>query len=268
LSLTNEEKQRRLEERRRKKWNETHKIIDSVDYKLCSRCDKWKPSNKEHFHKTKSNGVDGLQPYCKPCASAKYLQWVNENRERKRERDREWVKKPENVPKVRKNQKLYIQRGKRAEWEENNKDKLSEYAYYKRMHGTHRISDKEWLECKRYFNDSCAYCGLTYDEHKQVYNEDLHKEHADHSGSNDLSNCIPACRNCNSQKWEYEFEEWYNENNPKFDINKLTKIENWLKEDYKSYFEPPIPKRKYTKKADKWFKKSNYLTSKGDEINE
>lgn len=236
MALTQEEKQQRAEERRQKKWNETHKIVNGVDYKICNICLEWKPSTNEYFHKTKNN-IDGLQPYCKVCASAKYLKWVNENRERKRERDREWVKKPENVPKVRKNQKIYIESGKRAEWDSKNKERLSGYSHDKRVNGTHTISDIEWKNCKTYFNNSCAYCGLSEADQMSNFNQRLHMEHADPSGLNDLSNCIPACKSCNSRKWKYEMDEWYNTSNLNFNIERRKRIKTWLNTDYQLYIE-------------------------------
>jgi 5-methylcytosine-specific restriction endonuclease McrA len=193
------------------------------------------PCNEEYFYKNKSNKTDGLHPYCKKCTSRKYIKWVKENIERKRERDREWVKKPKNIPKVRRNQKLYKERGKRKEWERKNKDKLRMYAFYKTMHRTHEITDEEWEFCKQYFNYSCAYCGVSEEEAKKKYGQRLHKEHVYHEGANDLSNCVPACKRCNSKKWMFKFEEWYNENNPVFDGERLNRIKKWIKEDYKLF---------------------------------
>lgn len=107
-------------------------------------------------------------------------------------------------------------------------------------HKTHEISNSEWLNCKRYFNNSCAYCGLHEDEHFIIYagqpkKTDLHKEHVDHTGSNKLDNCVPSCQVCNSSKWAFELEEWYNEENPKFDMKRLNRIHKWLDDDYKLY---------------------------------
>jgi len=31
----------------------------------------------------------------------------------------------------------------------------------KRYHKKHKISNKEWLDCKKYFNYQCAYCGIS-----------------------------------------------------------------------------------------------------------
>jgi 5-methylcytosine-specific restriction endonuclease McrA len=104
-----------------------------------------------------------------------------------------------------------------------------------RRHKNHDITEIEWLLCKEYFNNSCAYCGMILEEHKEIFNQDLHKEHKDDNGSNDLSNCIPGCKNCNSQKWKFEFDEWYNENNSVYTKERYDKIIQWLNSDYILY---------------------------------
>jgi hypothetical protein len=64
---------------------------------------------------------------------------------------------------------------------------------------------------------------------------DFHKEHIDDDGANDLSNCVPSCKLCNSYKHQYIFDDWYNKNNPNFNQDRLNKIIKWLNEDYKLY---------------------------------
>jgi hypothetical protein len=68
-------------------------------------------------------------------------------------------------------------------------------------------------------------------------NIDLHREHVDHQGDNDLSNCIPACMSCNASKGQYNIYEWYNEENDNFSSERLDKIHKWLSEDYITYIE-------------------------------
>lgn len=91
--------------------------------------------------------------------------------------------------------------------------------------------------CKQYFNYECAYCGLPLEEHYIIYAGnlilgDFHKEHVDHFGSNDLSNCVPACKSCNSSKHDFEFNKWYNTDNHKFNIERYNKIIKWLNVDW------------------------------------
>ena len=78
-------------------------------------------------------------------------------------------------------------------------------------------------ELKKYFNNECAYCGLPLSEHyftrKGVTKlGDFHKEHVDHEGLNDLSNCVPSCSECNSEKNKKIFEKWMEMN--KMEMNK------------------------------------------------
>ncbi|WP_431785816.1 HNH endonuclease [Paenibacillus lactis] len=120
-----------------------------------------------------------------------------------------------------------------------NKDKLKIYRGRKATK-VHTISEFEWNDCKRYFNFECAYCGLRYDDHfvkrnNIIIKSDFHKEHLDDKGPNDLSNCIPACKSCNSQKWAFGFDEWYNDNNKHFSEERLEKILKWINEDHKQY---------------------------------
>lgn len=70
----------------------------------------------------------------------------------------------------------------------------------------------------------------------ELKNIDLHKEHVDDSGANDLSNCIPSCQSCNSSKHIFDFETWYRKYEH-FNEKRLHKIIKWLVEDYKHYKE-------------------------------
>lgn len=83
-----------------------------------------------------------------------------------------------------------------------------------------------------YFDNSCAYCGMTTEEHKNIFKQQLHKEHVDHNGRNDLSNCVPSCKICNSRKWEYDIKEWYDTDNLYYTDERYNKIIKWIKQDY------------------------------------
>jgi 5-methylcytosine-specific restriction endonuclease McrA len=135
---------------------------------------------------------------------------------------------------MRKHGKKQRESGYQKEYQQKHPDKMRIYNQ-NRQHKNHKITKDEWLTCKNYFDNSCCYCGLTYEESKIKYKEDLHKEHADHFGANDLSNCIPACKSCNSQKWEHPLDKWYNENNHRFTQERYDKIMTWLNKDYKKF---------------------------------
>ena len=110
------------------------------------------------------------------------------------------------------------------------------------------LSIEQWFYILKLFNNECAYCGLPLSKHYIRYKGetklgDFHKEHVDHEGANDLSNCIPSCKECNSSKSTKFLEDWYNENNLNFNQDRLNKIHKWINEDYKLYIEEPKPNK-------------------------
>lgn len=219
-------------------YKETHKIIDYLEYKLCSDCSEWHPMTEEYFYKNKSSS-DGFNPYCKKKTVERTLNNRNKNREenlaKMREYGREYMKRPERKENRREVMRKLVAEGKQKEWQRENKDKVKGY---NKKHNNHTISKEEWLSCKEYFNNECAYCGLTFGEHKEKFNQDLHKEHVIHDGLNDLSNCIPSCKSCNSSKSDQTIHQWYRVDNGLCDSYsevRLKKINKWLIDDYKLY---------------------------------
>lgn len=244
MALSIEEKERRKEERRIKKLNETHKIIDGIDHKLCSICQEWKPSADKYFYKNKSNSIDGFHPYCKKCASKKSRQWEIDNPEKYKENNDRKNKNlsAKTIQYMKEKNKRQRESGYYLNWQRNNKDKVQRYRDYREQHKKHEISYVEWMSCKEYFNNECAYCGLHISEHFNKYAgelkwTDFHREHVDDEGSNKLDNCIPSCKSCNSSKHTSTFEEWYCDNNQNYTEERLNKIYKWLGEDHKNYIE-------------------------------
>jgi 5-methylcytosine-specific restriction endonuclease McrA len=122
-------------------------------------------------------------------------------------------------------------------WQKENPEKLKNYGLKKRKHN---ITIKEWQDCKNYFNNECAYCGLPIENNYVKYANklvlsDLHKEHVDDVGSDELDNCVPACKVCNSEKGSYRLDDWYNKENKKWSEERYNKIINWINDDYKQY---------------------------------
>ena len=233
------------EERTKLNYDKCHKIIDGVLYKKCAIHNKifpdeneWMPCTNEFFYINKTNSLDRLQPICKKCAIKKqqerYLKikedisnynknyYNNHKDDFKENKQRNRKKKPE----------LYS--SLESLWRKKNPDKCKEYIIKREMHKKHEVTEFEWERCKQYFNYKCAYCGMTEEEHYEKFKEQLHKEHFYNNGSNDLSNCIPSCKSCNSSKWKYEAEEWY-KNCEFFSQGRLNKIYQWLENDYKQY---------------------------------
>lgn len=58
-------------------------------FKTCNSCNEAKPLSQ--FSKNRNN-KDGLNYYCKSCASARYKQWREENQEKRSQYMREWHK--------------------------------------------------------------------------------------------------------------------------------------------------------------------------------
>ena len=214
-----------------KKWSETHKLIDNVDYKLCRLCEEWLPSNTEYFYKNKSSKIDGLHSWCKKCSTKKSLKWKAENPEKVVEYRRDLKERdPDRVRATRK--KSYNKNKEREQmrvrqWQRDNKDRIREYNL-NRSNKNHDITEQEWLDCLEFFNHSCAYCGINEFDILKEQGQLLHKEHVEHNGVNDITNCVPACRSCNSRKWEFEFSEWYTPKNPSYSKRRENEIVKWL----------------------------------------
>lgn len=203
--------------------------------KTCKECNKDFESSLENFYKNKKS-KDGLHSYCKECAKKKSKKWMEENDSRYRQKMSDRAKRRRESEKGRDYQRAWSKQQKESgyfkEWQERNKDKISEYADKRAMHKKHEISNEEWERCKQYFHYSCAYCGISEDIAVVDYGQHFHKEHVDHEGDNDISNCVPSCKSCNSKKWKHKFEDWYNIDNEVFDNQRFEKILTWLNFDY------------------------------------
>jgi hypothetical protein len=226
-------------------YENNHKYIDNIEHKMCSDCLNWKPMTTDYFYKNKSNKIDGHHPYCKECAVKRSLKNRDENREENLAKMRTYfikiyTERPEIVTKQKNNANKRRIEGKYKEWQRNNPDKTKGYNLKRYTNKKHEITGNEWENCKNYFNYRCAYCSLKIEDHfvqynGKVINGDFHRDHVDDDGSNDLSNCVPSCKSCNTSKGTIELEEWYNESNGNFTIEKLIKIYSWLTEDYLKY---------------------------------
>jgi len=217
--------------------NKKHRINnDGIIEKVCSKCNQWKIMETE-FYAHKSFTLDGYHPSCKDCV-------------RKRQKSKFKITQPyheiwmdENKDKVTEyNKKYYSEhikefQDKLSKWQQENPDRVRYHQLKKR---THKINKTEWENCKEYFGNGCAYCGLPIQQHFITYDgeerkSDFHKEHVDDNGADDLSNCIPSCKNCNSKKGSYLLDEWYNSKNTFWSNERYQKIIKWITEDYKEY---------------------------------
>lgn len=192
-----------------------------------------------NFYFNKKNSVDGFTPYCITCTKKKSAKWIKENPEKHREHLK--VNRATEKGKETKNRtdKQFRESETYQRWKKNNGENFRKYRIKRELTKKHDISDEEWKDCKEYFSNSCAYCGLHIDDHfvprkGKLINSDLHREHVEDKGANDLSNCVPACQSCNSRKWINEFKEWYSKQNS-FTRERMERIEKWLLEDYKLF---------------------------------
>ena len=218
-------------------------MID-IEEKYCKGCDQIKSVADYYSQKvTLKNGEIGIKyiTYCKACWKERAKEYQAKNKEKHNQHQKKYLYNTEKgkITKIRSRNK-WIKNGGQKNWQRNNRDKLNEYRENREQNKKHEISSKEWQDCKSYFNNECAYCGLHISDHFNTYKNELkhtdfHKEHVSHEGLNDLSNCVPSCKSCNSQKWKYEFEDWYNQDNAVYAIHRYEKIVKWLTEDYKKY---------------------------------
>jgi hypothetical protein len=185
---------------------------------MCNVCGEWLLCAEKYFHKNIEKRREYDKDYNKEHWDKKKLQF----KDRYENKNEEWAEY----------QNGYLKRPSSKE-----KQKVYQKKYKKKKH---KITKQEWLDCKNYFNNCCAYCELPVEEHYRRYNKgiqkiDLHKEHIDDNGTNDLSNCVPSCQSCNSGKREEEFNVWYNKDNHKFTQERYNRIIKWLTEDYKLF---------------------------------
>jgi predicted ATP-dependent protease len=212
--------------------------------KQCSECREFKELSEFYSqNKTRKDGTKYIyyNPECKECTKKRTYTWQEKHIDKKRKYALKDNAKPHRKQQMKILNKKRRENGEYREWQQNNTDKIKEYAE-KRSEKIHEISENEWDSCKNYFNYRCAYCGLAIEEHYIRFNGkiilgDFHRDHADDKGENDLSNCIPSCKICNTSKHDNGLDEWYNENNPNFSQTRLNKIHEWLDKDYKKYID-------------------------------
>lgn len=212
--------------------------MNKDEYKTCSACKQSFPKTDGYFYKQKTKYGYRLSSECKMCNNARAVKCYYDNHQKNLDNKAKYRKthKREIAEYLKwwdKNHKEYLAENSKT-WRKNNPEKLSEYCS---RHRKHNVTKDEWISCKKYFKNCCAYCGISIEDYYKIFNQDFHKEHVNDKGANDLSNCIPACKNCNSEKHTKKLEDWYNLNNKKYSNKKHKKILSWIEKDYLKYLD-------------------------------
>lgn len=219
----------------------TNLVIDGVEHKQCTKCNKIKPLFDFPTHHRFS---DGHNSFCKDCKSAQkkehwaktYIKKTNRTNlkgltneqiaKHKKEVSRRYYEKTKSKSKV----KLYeLRKEDRRLWRARNKDKIRVYRLARKTKKKNAIANfsvEEWEHCKQHFNYKCAYCGSIANNLTQDHFYPLSK-----GGEYTKENIIPACHSCNSSKSNKNFFEWYKQQSF-YDSEKEKKILKYL--HYKS----------------------------------
>ncbi len=154
--------------------------------KTCNLCREGKPN--EAFSKCSAR-VDGLQNYCKECASIKRKERYEVKKDEEREQNRQWFQK--NQPWKRPEKREYLKA-----WLAENRDRknLSNALRKHRIRaggGTIRLID--WLTLCEKFDNKCLNCGK----------EEITMDHVipiSKGGAHNIENVQPLCVSCNCSK--------------------------------------------------------------------
>jgi len=206
----------------------------------------WHQENKEYIKEYskqyRQENKDSIKEYSKQY----YKQYYEENKEYYREynkqyrqENKEYIKEyiKEYSKQYRKENKESIQQYNKQYRQENKESRRQHYKTYKARKRLlpATLTIKQWQQIKDDFNNECAYCGMTEEEHRKRFNEPLHQEHfipLSEGGEYTHNNIIPACRSCNCSKQDTDFFEWYptyeyyNEEREQFILEYLGYIED------------------------------------------
>jgi hypothetical protein len=243
-----------------KKYNDVHRINEQdLEEKQCKNCKEWLLMNNTYFNIVNKK-KDKFNDRCRICQDIYQKIYYSKTADRQREKANK--RRLEKLPEITEYFLQYYQDNKETMKAKNKIYKKERPDYYKELskkfrnseHGRerckiynkkhkekkHQVTEKEWEDCKKYFNHKCAYCGLPIEEHYYTRNNitklgDFHKEHVVDDGKNDLRNCVPSCGSCNSSKREYSLHTWYNPKNPIYDSERYHKLYMWIRYDHKKY---------------------------------
>lgn len=176
-------------------------LIEGINAKTCTKCNKLKSFNDYNKNKRKKYGVASQ---CKEC--------LKEYRERTKEEKEKYQKiyRKQNVEKINQHKLRCNQRRR-------HQNKISGY------------TEEQWNECMKFFNYKCAYTGKSM---KQVSVE--HIIPISKNGTTYIWNLIPCELSINISKGNKDLEKWYKEQ--KFyseeRLEKIYKYVEYMKNKY------------------------------------
>lgn len=180
--------------------------LSKESLKKCKYCNKVKDLSEFEWSGTTRRNI-----YCRDCKEI-HLDYEREIRapytEEQKKNKREYDKKYYIINKN--NKKLYY-----TTWKVNGGQELRRLSNHKRESKKrellHDLTLEQWEYTKVYFNNSCAYCGMSQSEHKLIYNQRLHQEHiipVSKDGVYSNFNIIPSCYKCNDSKNNMDLEDF------------------------------------------------------------
>ncbi|WP_105147062.1 HNH endonuclease [Streptococcus suis] len=187
-------------------------------YKKCSTCGIKKELTTDNFP-ARRNSKSGFDGRCKDCRKVYDKIRYEKNREKLIAKGKEYYRK--HIEERRKyGREYYAQntdkcKSSSKKWDTDNPIQrriINEKSRTKKYGGDTTLTKEEWECTLDYFEHSCAYCGMTRDEHFDLFNEQLHHEHimpVDNAGAYSKNNVVPACRPCNCSKAGRDFSLWY-----------------------------------------------------------
>ena len=205
---------------------EKYKNLDNENkLKELERMKNFREENKNYFKKYRDENKEQIKEYC--SKKSKEIWADEEKREKSKERINTWRK--ENAERIRE----YRQNNKERDSHKTREWHKTEQGHILRINATNRYRAKkkqllnnftkeQWIFCKEYFNQECAYCG----EKKKLAQE--HFLALNNNGTYTVDNILPSCTSCNSSKTTHKFYDWY----PKYahySKERVTKIERYFK---------------------------------------
>ena len=182
--------------------------------RTCSKCGESKPETEEFFRKRGHPCRGGLRPDCRDCSAKRDREWYAANR------DKVQAYREANADAIRESKKKSYAKYKpspqvlanaaaaRARYAQTDAGKmafrLSQHRRRARLAQVRNdLTAADWLTILATFGHVCAYCGAS---------GDLFQEHVwpiSKGGPNTAANVVPACRSCNSRKFQSDMEPWF-----------------------------------------------------------